>query len=195
MGKDEESIKDMVFRKIFDKNPFLEWVDKENYTKQPLRKDQPFWELKYWAPGRNVDRIDPKNLPMPRIQYEAHIMNIFPSAIAPTGLSDELFNLIGDRAWNHCYDIEKAALGCLEYYGCKRGLTICADHYDDFHECMSRDKQYLRSMAMMSKRRMRYREYLAGKRDYDTVFIPLPPDGIYKDPAPAPKDKFHQEWR
>merc|ERR1719273_3071514 len=104
---------------------------------------------------------------MPRIQYEAHLMNIFPSAMAPTGLTDELFNLIGDRAWNHCYEIEKAALGCLEYYGCKRGLTICADHYDDFHECMSREKQYLRAMAMMSKRRMRYREYLAGKRDYD----------------------------
>ena len=49
--------------------------------------------------------------------------------------------MIGDRAFNPCMDIEKSALGCVEYYGAKRGMTICADHYDDLYECMHRDKQ------------------------------------------------------
>ena len=55
--------------------------------------------------------------------------------------------------------------------------------------------QFLRSIAMVAKRNMRWREYMAGKRDYDSVFLPLPPAGIWRDPAPNPKDKFQQEWR
>ena len=49
--------------------------------------------------------------------------------------------MIGDRAFNACMEIEMSALGCVEYYGAKRGMTICADHYDDLYECMNRDKQ------------------------------------------------------
>ena len=43
---------------------------------------------------------------------------------------------------------------------------------------------------MMSKRRERYREYLAGLRDYDTVYIENKYPGAWRDPAPNPKDKM-----
>lgn len=43
--------------------------------------------------------------------------------------------------------------------------------------------------AMEQKRKQRYREYLAGKRDYDSVYIPICKKGVYADPAPSPKDK------
>ena len=76
------------------------------------------------------------------VQYSFFFLSFqFPSYVAPTGISDEHFNMIGDRAFNPCMDIEKSALGCVEYYGAKRGMTICADHYDDLYECMHRDKQ------------------------------------------------------
>lgn len=42
--------------------------------------------------------------------------------------------------------------------------------------------------AMMSQRRIRYREYLAGKRDWDSVYIQPPPIGVYWDPCPNPLD-------
>ena len=50
--------------------------------------------------------------------------------------------------------------------------------------------QNMRAMAMKSKRRERYREYLAGLRDYDTVYIKNEHPGVWQDPAPNPKDKF-----
>ena len=76
------------------------------------------------------------------VQYSLFFLSFqFPSYIAPTGLSDEHFNMIGDRAFNPCMEIEMSALGCVEYYGAKRGMTICADHYDDLYECIHKDKQ------------------------------------------------------
>ena len=50
-------------------------------------------------------------------------------------------NPIGDRSFNVCMELEMSAMGCLEYYGCKRGQTICARHYDDFYECIAKHKQ------------------------------------------------------
>ena len=50
-------------------------------------------------------------------------------------------NPIGDRSFNVCMELEMSALGCVEYYGCKRGQTICARHYDDFYECIAKHKQ------------------------------------------------------
>merc|ERR1711935_443886 len=160
MGKDE-SIPDMVLRKIFDKNPLLEFVDRGKYEEQPARKDLSFWnpKSKNWIGG---NYLDDKNVTGRKIELDAHWIFTFPSFLMPSGITDEVFNHIGDRAFNVCMEIEKSALGCVEYYGAKRGLTICADHYDDFYECIARDKQFLRAQAMVAKRRMRYREYLAG---------------------------------
>ena len=67
-----------------------------------------------------------------------------PSTIGLSGITSELMNPIGDRAFNVCMELEKSALGCLEYYGCKRGQTICAKHYDDFYECIGKNKQVRR---------------------------------------------------
>ena len=30
---------------------------------------------------------------------------------------------------------------CIEYYGARRGMQICKDHYDDFLECSLKHKQ------------------------------------------------------
>ena len=48
---------------------------------------------------------------------------------------------------------------------------------------------------MLAKRRERWREAMAGKRDWESVYIPIGPDGVWKDPFPSPKDKCHIEWR
>ena len=38
---------------------------------------------------------------------------------------------------NHkCCKKEMEALDCIEYYGMKQGLKLCADYYDDFVECV-----------------------------------------------------------
>ena len=50
--------------------------------------------------------------------------------------------------------------------------------------------QKLRSIAMREKRQARYREYLAGKRDWDTVYIRQEMPGAWKDPGPNPRDQF-----
>jgi len=55
--------------------------------------------------------------------------------------------------------------------------------------------QLLRAMAMHAKRNVRWREYMAGKREWDSVYIAPAPDGVWKDPFPNPKDKTSMEYR
>ncbi len=43
---------------------------------------------------------------------------------------------------------------------------------------------------MREKRQARYREYLAGKRDWDSVYIRQEMPGAWKDPGPNPRDQF-----
>ena len=70
MAKDE-SLKDMAFRKIFDKNPFLEFFDKETYTFQPPRSEEGVWSLRRWYPTAAQRNIDPKNRDESKIMQEA----------------------------------------------------------------------------------------------------------------------------
>ena len=70
MAKDE-SLKDMAFRKIFDKNPFLEFFDKETYTFQPPRSEESMWSLRRWYPTAAQRNIDPKNRDESKIMQEA----------------------------------------------------------------------------------------------------------------------------
>ena len=46
-----------------------------------------------------------------------------------------------DAGFGSCSKIEESALGCIEYYGYKRGKVICRDYYDDFYECTHKHKQ------------------------------------------------------
>ena len=50
--------------------------------------------------------------------------------------------------------------------------------------------QKLRTIAMQAKRGERYREYLAGKREWDTVYIKPEVPGAWRDPGPNPRDQF-----
>ena len=70
MSKDE-SLKDMIFRKIFDKNPILEFTDKETYTLQPPRSEESMWSLRPWYPTAAQRNIDPKNREESKIMTEA----------------------------------------------------------------------------------------------------------------------------
>ena len=50
--------------------------------------------------------------------------------------------------------------------------------------------QRMRAAAIFAKRQERYREYLAGMRDYDSVYIKNEKPGVWLDPGPSPKDQF-----
>jgi hypothetical protein len=47
---------------------------------------------------------------------------------------------------------------------------------------------------MMRTRNGRYYEWLAGKRDYDTVYIPMNKPGVYRDPCASPKDLMGEDY-
>merc|ERR1712227_1134242 len=98
--------------------------------------------------------------------------------------------ITNEKAANTCSFFEIDAGECMEYYGARRGRYICKDYYDDFQECRYQFKQNLRTIAMMEMRQKRYREYLAGKRDWDTVYIRQEMPGAWKDPGPNPSDSF-----
>lgn len=57
-------------------------------------------------------------------------------------LNDHLLQF-HDMATSGCWDVEKNALECLEYYGGKRGAVICRDYYDDYMECTRQFKQVM----------------------------------------------------
>lgn len=194
-GENESKVKQTIFQKIFDKNPLLEFKDKD-YQKQHLRDDNgPWWDYRTSAKNPfSAANLDPANNIKDQIKVDMWQWNSMPSTLFD-GFTGDLFSPIHDRAFNVCMEIEMSAMGCMEYYGCKRGQTICAKFYDDFYECQEKNKQLLRAMAMHAKRNVRWREYMAGKREWDSVYIAPAPDGVWKDPFPNPKDKTSMEYR
>jgi len=190
----EDAVKQTIFQKIFDKNPLLEFKDHERWEQHLVNPADS--NFKNWTKSNSFSTgiMDPANNIRDQIKTDLWQWDTNPSSII-SGFTSELMNPIGDRSFNVCMELEMSALGCVEYYGCKRGQTICARHYDDFYECIAKHKQFLRSMAMLAKRRVRWREAMAGKRDWESVYIPIGPDGVWKDPFPSPKDKCHIEWR
>ena len=50
--------------------------------------------------------------------------------------------------------------------------------------------QFARNLMMKSKRNQRWLEYLAGKREWNTVYLANGPPGVYLDPCPNPRDKI-----
>ena len=48
------------------------------------------------------------------------------------------------RQHNRCADLELKALECIEYYGAQRGIVLCQDYYDDWHECSAHNLQVIR---------------------------------------------------
>ena len=60
-----------------------------------------------------------------------------------------------------CADFELKAVECIEYFGAKQGMTACKDWYDDYIECQTGAKQWLRIRAMFKKRHIdNHLEYL-----------------------------------
>merc|ERR1719348_1498764 len=53
-----------------------------------------------------------------------------------------------------CADFELNAMECIEYYGAKQGITACKDWYDDYMECQSGAKQWLRLRAMFKAKEL-----------------------------------------
>ena len=71
-----------------------------------------------------------------------------------------------------CADFELKAVECIEYYGAKQGMTACKDWYDDYIECQTGAKQWLRIRAMFKKRHIdNHLEYLqvGATQDYHQI--------------------------
>lgn len=82
-----------------------------------------------------------------------------------------------------CADFELNAMECIEYYGAKQGITACKDWYDDYMECQSGAKQWLRIRAMFKKRHIdNHLEYLQGKRTWDETYEKPPKHHAYLEP-------------
>jgi len=88
---------------------------------------------------------------------------------------------------NRCGKFELEALECMEYYGLKKGKIICKDIYEDFMECRWKRLESKRNWAMKTKHFQRYYEYKNGKREWDTVYIPVPKAHAFEEPAANPR--------
>jgi len=82
-----------------------------------------------------------------------------------------------------CADFELKAMECIEYYGAKQGITACKDWYDDYIECQTGAKQWLRIRAMFKKRHIdNHLEYLQGKRTWEETYEKPPKHNAYLEP-------------
>eukprot|EP00088_Acartia_fossae_P025945 TRINITY_DN26720_c0_g1_i1.p1 TRINITY_DN26720_c0_g1~~TRINITY_DN26720_c0_g1_i1.p1 ORF type:complete len:200 (-),score=40.94 TRINITY_DN26720_c0_g1_i1:105-704(-) len=82
-----------------------------------------------------------------------------------------------------CAKFEIQALECIEYYGAKQGITACKDWYDDYMECTTGAKQWLRMRAMFKKRHIdNHLEYLQGKRTWDETYEKPPKHNAFLEP-------------
>jgi hypothetical protein len=102
----------------------------------------------------------------------------------------DLFACVSTVTNTPCQKLEIEAMECIEYYGAKRGLDICKDYYDDYMECTYRAKQQLREQAIVRVRNKRYNEYLLGKREWSTVYAPVPTPHAFKDPSLTPHTSY-----
>lgn len=191
---DEETIKQKILSTIFDQNPVLQSIS-SMYGNIPT-KIRPFSENKWYQFYRSmeldttipeINDIDPfhredKQWKHIHLQYRSS----FPDFL---GVND-MTMAVSSTTTNGCTPLELNAFECLEYYGLKRGTVICRDYYDDWMECNHQHKQFARNLMMKSKRNQRWLEYLAGKREWNTVYLANGPPGVYLDPCPNPRDKI-----
>merc|ERR1719229_1687711 len=78
----------------------------------------------------------------------------------------DMFSSWFSNADSRCGRFELACMECMEYYGFKNGKVICKDYYEDFVECKYKQLEARRNHAMALKRKQRYFEAKAGKRDW-----------------------------
>uniref|UniRef100_U5ER62 Putative mitochondrial respiratory chain complex i n=1 Tax=Corethrella appendiculata TaxID=1370023 RepID=U5ER62_9DIPT len=69
--------------------------------------------------------------------------------------------IINHQHYDRCGEFEMAAVDCLEAYGTERGAKKCKDLIEDFNECATRKKQFMRMEAMRNER---HRQWWTGER-------------------------------
>lgn len=71
----------------------------------------------------------------------------FPAVLTPyfrTPMTDLMGSIYNHQQYSRCSKFELSMMECLEAYGATTGRLKCSDYIDDFNECRSNAKQFLR---------------------------------------------------
>lgn len=193
MTEKEETWKEKILSLVTEKNPLLNFG---NWYK--MARPKPFSENS-WAENffRRLDILEydeqTNNDQVYNKIRDYQTLHMRNPGIPDIFATSDISIMLTDTTNNPCTPLEMSAFECIEYYGQKRGSVICKDYYDDWLECNNRKKATLRAVTMRAHRHQRFWEYVAGKRDWSSVYLEKPAPGVYLDPCVAPRDRVHND--
>lgn len=77
----------------------------------------------------------------------------FPNILSPyfrSPLTDVFGSLINHQQYGKCAKFELQMMECMEAYGYDKGKVKCSDLIEDFNECQTMTKQFLRHMVCIT---------------------------------------------
>jgi len=180
---DRDLSHDNLFKKLYRRTTDY-WYE--------AKKPTPRSEIPWWKPTSFNDgwfSRDPITEPRPKfpLSWDYQFKHTQPFLNLPV---TDMLALPVCRQNTKCADLELKSLECMEYYGAQRGVVICQDYYDDWHECQSKNLQFLRLRMMQKQYMKKYFEYTRGERDYSTVYHQIPPPNAFEEPLRTKKNDF-----